>query len=258
MLDLYEEYVHGQTDRRGFLDRAAKFAVGGTTAAALLDSLQPDYALAQQVPEDDDRIETEFVAYPSPEGYEKTNAYLVRPAELEGKLPGVLVVHENRGLTPYVADVARRVANAGYIVLAPDVLASLGGYPGTDDEGRILQRQLDGEKKMQDFVAAARFLHAHPGCDGKVGVVGFCYGGEVSNTLAARIPEINRAVVPFYGRPAALTEVPKSKGSLLIHYGEKDERINQGWPCSARREGRERVAIASATRMKLHRTRFTP
>ena len=172
MLDLYDEYVHGQTDRRGFLDRAAKFAVGVTTAAALLDSLQPDYALAQQVPEDDDRIETEFVAYPSPEGHEKTNAYLVRPAELEGKLPGVLVVHENRGLTPYVADVARRVANAGYIMLAPDVLAPLGGYPGTDDEGRILQRQLDGEKKMQDFFTRT------PGATGRWGWSGSATGAR--------------------------------------------------------------------------------
>ena len=230
LLEIYDEYVHGQTDRRGFLDRAAKFAVGGVTAAVLLDSLKPDYALAQQVAKDDERIVTEYTAYPSPKGHDKTRAYLVQPAGPKEKVPGVLVIHENRGLNPYVEDVARRVGAAGFLALAPDALTPLGGYPGTDDEGRVMQRQLDRSKMTEDFIAAARFLQAHPKCSGKVGVVGFCFGGGMSNTLAVRIPDIISAAAPFYGRQAAAEDVPRIKASLLLHYAEKDSRINAGWP----------------------------
>ena len=209
----------------------ARFAIGGLTAAALLDSLTPNYAFAQQVAADDERIVTECVTYPSPQGHEKTRADLVRPtAAEESKLPGVLVIHENRGLNPYVADVARRVATAGFLALAPDALEPLGGYPGTDDEGRTLQRQLDGEKMTEDFIAAAKYLKAHPACSGQVGVGGFCFGGGMSNTLAVRIPEVISAAVPFYGRQPAAEDVPNIKARLLIHYAELDERINAGWP----------------------------
>lgn len=230
LLDIYDEYVHGQTDRRGFLDRAAKFAVGGVTAAALLDSLKPDYALAQQVKPDDKSIVSEYVAYPSPKGHEKTKAYVVKPANAKGKLPGVLIVHENRGLNPYVEDVTRRVAKAGYLAFAPDALAPLGGYPGTDDEGRTMQRELDRGKITEDFIAAARFLKNHKDCSGKVGVVGFCFGGGMSNRLAAEIPDVIDAAVPFYGRQAPTEAVPNIKAPLLIHYAENDRRVNAGWP----------------------------
>jgi carboxymethylenebutenolidase len=230
VLEIYDEYVHGQTDRRGFLDRAAKFAVGGVTAAALLDSLVPNYALASQVAKDDDRISAEYISYPSPKGHEKTKGYLVQPTKTEGKAPGVLVVHENRGLNPYVEDVARRVATAGFVALAPDALAPEGGYPGTDDEGRLMQRKIDRKKMTEDFIAAAQHLQKHPGCSGKVGVVGFCFGGGMCNTLAVRIPDVISAAAPYYGRQAAAEDAPKIKASLLLHYGEKDERINKGWP----------------------------
>ena len=231
LLSLYDRYVHGDIDRRQFLDDAARFAIGGLTAAALLDSLTPNYAFAQQVAADDERIVIECVTYPSPQGHEKTRADLVRPtAEGESNIPGVLVIHENRGLNPYVADVARRVATAGFLALAPDALEPLGGYPGTDDEGRTLQRQLDGEKMTEDFIAAAKYLKAHPACSGQVGVVGFCFGGGMSNTLAVRIPEVISAAVPFYGRQPAAEDVPNIKARLLIHYAELDERINAGWP----------------------------
>ena len=231
LLSLYDRYVHGDIDRRQFLDNAARFAIGGLTAAALLESLTPNYAFAQQVAADDERIATECVTYPSPQGHEKTRADLVRPtAEGESNIPGVLVIHENRGLNPYVADVARRVATAGFLALAPDALEPLGGYPGTDDEGRALQRQLDWEKMTEDFIAAAKYLKAHPACSGQVGVVGFCFGGGMSNTLAVRIPEVISAAVPFYGRQPAAEDVPKIKARLKIHYAELDERINAGWP----------------------------
>jgi carboxymethylenebutenolidase len=234
VLDLFDHYVHGDIDRRQFFESAARFAVGGLSAAALLDGLRPDYALAQQVAPDDERIATEYVSYPSPKGHEKTRALLVKPKSLSGdekkqhKIPGVLVIHENRGLNPYIEDVARRVAIAGFLALAPDALAPLGGYPGDDDQGREMQRQLDGEKITEDFIAAARYLHAHPAGDGKVGVVGFCFGGGMANTLAVRIPEIISAAVPFYGRQAAAEDAPKIKAKLLIHYAELDERINAG------------------------------
>jgi carboxymethylenebutenolidase len=230
LLDLYDHYAHGLIDRRGFLARASKFAIGGLTAAALLETLSPNYAWAQQVKPDDARIRTEYLEYPSPEGHGTMRGLFARPAKLEGKVPGVLVVHENRGLNPYIEDVARRVAVAGFVAFAPDALTPVGGYPGTDDEGRKLQRELDRKKMAQDFVAATRFLQQHADCDGSIGVVGFCFGGGVANALAVSLPDIVKAAVPFYGRQAAAEDVPKIKGALLIHYAELDKRINDGWP----------------------------
>ena len=229
VLELFDQYVHGGIDRREFLDSAKRYAVGGLTAVALLESLSPNYAEAQQVAPDDDRLETGYVEYDSPKGYGKVKALLARPAKAEGKLPGVVVIHENRGLNPYIEDVARRTALAGYLALAPDGLTSLGGYPGTDDEGRTMQSQLDRDKLLEDFVAAVGFLQSHPDCTGRVGCVGFCYGGSVSNQLAVRIPDL-AAAVPFYGGQAAVEDVAKIKAPLLLHYAGNDERVNAGWP----------------------------
>ena len=231
LIDLYDYYVHGQLDRRGFLDRAAKFAVGGLTAAALLEMLSPRYAFAAEVPADDPRVSGERVTFPSPEGHGEGGGLLVRPSEdPTAKRPVVLVVHENRGLNPYVEDVARRVALAGFVALAPDALYPKGGYPGNDDEGRALQRDLDPARVMEDFVAAARWLHARPESNGALGVVGFCFGGFVSNTLAWRLPELVRAAVPYYGGQPPAAEVPKIRAALLLHYAELDQRVNAGWP----------------------------
>jgi carboxymethylenebutenolidase len=229
LLRLYDRYVHGGISRRELLDGAARFAVGGLTAAAIVESLSPNYAWAQQVPKDDRRVRTEYATYPSPNGYGNIRGYLVRPADARGKLPGVVVVHENRGLNPYIEDVARRLGVAGFLVLAPDALTPVGGYPGNDDKGRELQATLDPKKMIEDFVAAAVYLKSHPECTGKVGVVGFCYGGGVANTMAVRLPDL-AAAVPFYGRQPAATDVPKIKASLLIHYAATDEGINAGWP----------------------------
>ena len=229
LLRLFDRYVHGGISRREFMDGAARFAVGGMTAAAILESLSPNYAWAEQVPKDDKRIRTEYVNYPSPEGYGSIRAYVVRPADARGKLPGVVVVHENRGLNPYIEDVARRLGVAGFLSLAPDALTPVGGYPGNDDKGRELQATLDPKKMVEDFVAAAVYLKSHPECTGKVGVVGFCYGGGVANTLAVRLPDL-AAAVPFYGVQPAAADAPKIKASLLIHYAATDERINAGWP----------------------------
>jgi carboxymethylenebutenolidase len=229
LLRLFDRYVHGGISRREFLDRAARFAVGGLTAAGLLESLGPNYAWAQQIPKDDKRIRTDDVTYPSPAGYGSIRAYLVRPAEALGKRPGVVVVHENRGLNPYIEDVARRLGVAGFLSLAPDVLTPVGGYPGNDDKGRDLQATLDPKKMIEDFVAAATYLKSHPECTGKVGVVGFCYGGGVANTLAVRLPDL-AAAVPFYGMQPPTADVAKIRAPLLIHYAATDERINEGWP----------------------------
>jgi len=229
LLDLYDSYAHNQISRREFLDKAAKFAVGGTTAAALIDSLLPDYALAKQVDDKDPRIKTEYIEYSSPRGHGKIRAYLTRPAGARGKRPGVVVVHENRGLNPYIEDVARRLAVAGFMALAPDGLTPLGGYPGTDDKGKKMQAQLDKDKLTEDFVAAFERLKSDANSTGKVGVVGFCFGGGVANAMAVRLPDL-AAAVPFYGRQAAAQDVPKIKAPLLLHYAGLDERINKGWP----------------------------
>jgi carboxymethylenebutenolidase len=230
LLDLYDDYAHGRIDRRTFVEQAARFAVGGVTVEVLLASLVPNYAWAQQVPRDDARIKTEYAEYASPKGAKKMRGYLAQPVQPPGKLPAVLVVHENRGLNPYIEDVARRLAVAGFLAFAPDALAPLGGYPGNDDEGRAMQQKRNPEEMTQDFIAGAEFLRAHARCSGKVGVVGFCYGGGVANELAVRIPDIIQAAVPFYGRQPAASDVPKIKGALLIHYAELDKRINDGWP----------------------------
>ena len=226
---MFDRYVHGGIDRRQFLERAKVFAVGGTSAAALLEALSPKYAEAQQIAKDDARLETERVEYDSPQGYGKVKAYMCKPAGTTGKLPGVVVIHENRGLNPHIEDVARRTGLAGFLALAPDGLTSLGGYPGTDDEGRTMQRTLDRDKLSENFVAAVKYLQVHPGCTGKVGCVGFCYGASVSNMLAVRVPDL-AAAVPFYGGQAATEDVPKIQAPLLLQYAGLDERVNAGWP----------------------------
>ena len=228
LLNLFDEYVHGAIDRRGFLDRAGKFAVGGMTATMLLDALNPRFAEAQQVAEDDKRIKTETLDYPSPQGSGTMRGYLARPASA-GKLPGVLVVHENRGLNPHIKDIARRLALDNFVAFAPDALAPLGGYPGGEDDARALFQKLDQTKTREDFVAAVSWLKARPDCTGRVGAVGFCYGGGIVNMLATRVPDLG-AGVPFYGGQPRPEDVPNIKAPLLIQYAEKDDRINAGWP----------------------------
>ncbi len=230
LLDIYDEYVHGLIDRRLFFTKAAKFATAGVTAAALIESLSPHYAWAEQVPKNDSRLKTEYVSYPSPDGHDKTRGYLVRPAKATGKLPGILVIHENRGLNPYVEDVARRAAVAGFLAFAPDALAPLGGYPGNDDQGREMQRQLDRNKITEDLVAAAKFLHGHERSNGATGVVGFCFGGGMSNALAVRLPNIIKAAAPFYGAQPSAEDTRKIKAAIQLHYAEQDPRVNAGWP----------------------------
>ncbi len=232
LLDLYDGFAHGLIERREFLVRAAKFAVGGITAAALLESLSPNYALAKQVDESDPRIQGGFVDYESPDGHGTMRGYLVRPGaggQSGGKRGGVVVVHENRGLNPYIEDVARRVAVAGFTALAPDGLTPLGGYPGTDDEGKAMQRKLDKGKLLEDFIAAFGRLKSDSDSNGKVGVVGFCFGGGVCNAMAVRLPDL-AASAPFYGRQAKAEDVPKIQAPLLLHYAGLDQRINKGWP----------------------------
>jgi len=229
LLNLFDKYVHGAIDRRGFLDGASKFAVGGMTAAMLLDALNPRFAEAQQVPQDDKRLKAEYLEYPSPQGTGKMRGYFVRPAAAAGKIPGVLVVHENRGLNPHIEDIARRLALENFVTFAPDALTPLGGYPGEEDKARELFQKLDQTKTREDFVAAAGFLKSRPECTGKVGVVGFCYGGSISNMLATRVPDLGGAV-PFYGGQPKPEDVPNIKAPLLIHYAENDERVNAGWP----------------------------
>lgn len=230
LLRLLDKYVHGQIDRRDFLSHATRFAAGGVTAAALLESLAPNYAWAQQVPPDDARLKIERATVESPKGHGTISGLLCRPAAEPEKLPAVLVIHENRGLNPYIEDVARRLGLAGYLAFAPDALTSLGGYPGNDDEGRTLQAKLAPDKITEDFIAAAQWLDVHPDSSGKVGVVGFCFGGALSATLAIRLPDAIDAAVPFYGRQPAAEDVPKIKAPLLIHNGSLDERILAGAP----------------------------
>ncbi len=229
LLNLFDRYVHGLINRREFLNGASKFAVGGLSAAAILESLNPKYVEAQQILEDDPRLKTETIEYPSPQGSGTIRAYLARPADSRGNLPGVVVIHENRGLNPHIKDVARRAGLAGFLALAPDALTPLGGYPGNDDDGRALQRQLDRGKMTEDFVAAAHHLKSHPECSGRYGVVGFCFGGGMANTLAVRLPDL-AAAVPFYGGQPAAEDVPKIKAPLLLHYAALDARVNAGWP----------------------------
>ena len=229
LLILFDAYVHGVIDRRGFLERAQKFAVGGLTAAGLLAALSPNFALAQVVPKNDPRLKTETLDFASPNGYGSMKGYLARPANANGKLPGILVVHENRGLNPHIEDIARRLALDGYMAFAPDALTPLGGYPGDEDKARELFPKLDQSKTREDFVAAANLLKARPDCTGKIGVVGFCYGGGMAHTLAVRLPDL-AAAVPFYGNHPAAEDAARVKAPLLIHFAGVDERINAAWP----------------------------
>jgi len=228
VLQLFDGYVHGMISRRQFLEGAAKFAVGGVTAAAMLESLKPNYAFAQQVAKDDDRIKTEYLNYPSPQGSGTMRGYLARPAK-EGKWPGVVVIHENRGLNPYIEDVARRLAVASFLAFAPDALTPLGGYPGDDEKGAQLFSQLDPAKRTEDLIAAYGFVKSLPDCTGKVGVVGFCFGGDIANIFAVRLPDLG-AAVPFYGGQPSAADTAKIKAPLLIHYAGLDARTNAGWP----------------------------
>jgi carboxymethylenebutenolidase len=230
LLYLFDEYVHGVIDRRGFLDRAAKFAAGGVTAAMLLDTLSPRFAEAQIVAKDDARLKAAMVEYPSPQGSGTMKGYLARPASASGKLPGIVVVHENRGLNPHIEDVTRRLALENYLAFAPDALTPLGGYPAEgEDEARKLFPKLDQAKTREDMVAAVTWLKAHPECTGRVGAVGFCYGGGIVNMLATRVPDL-AAAVPFYGNSPPTDDVANIKAPLLIHFAENDTRINAMWP----------------------------
>ncbi|ALM82361.1 YghX family hydrolase [Bordetella sp. N] len=229
LLELYDGYVHGRINRRDFLDRAAKYAVGGLTAAGILASLSPDYALAEQVSFTDPDIVAEYIRYPSPDGHGEVRAYLVRPAKVTGAVPGVVVVHENRGLNPYIEDVARRTAKAGFVALAPDGLSSVGGYPGNDEQGRELQQKIDPQKLMNDFFAAVDYLQASKLTTGKVGITGFCYGGGVCNAVSVANPKL-AAAVPFYGRQAKPEDVARIKAPLLFNFAETDPNVNGTWP----------------------------
>lgn len=229
ILELFDGYVHGKLSRRQFLDGAAGFATAGFSAAALLAALSPDYALANQVDPDDPSIDVSYKRYGSPRGAGVMQGYYARPAVISHRLPGVVVIHENRGLNPYIEDVARRLAVAGFIAFAPDALFPLGGYPGNDDDGRAMQRERDRDEMFEDFVAAVEFLEGHPDCTGKVGAVGFCYGGGVSMSLAVRLPQL-AAAVAFYGRHPSAEDAARIRAPLMIHHGELDERVNAGWP----------------------------
>jgi carboxymethylenebutenolidase len=229
LLELYDGYVHGKMSKREFLSNAGRYAAAGLTAAAVLESLQPNYAWAQQVAPDDPEIETMVAEYESPDGHGTIKGLMAKPAGATGKLPAVLVIHENRGLNPYIEDVVRRAAKAGFLAFGPDGLTPLGGYPGNDDDGRTMQRELDRAKLMEDFFAAYEYLVSHEGSTGKVGAVGFCYGGGVCNALAVNYPDM-AASVPFYGRQPDAADVPSINAAMLIHYGELDTRINAGWP----------------------------
>ena len=229
LLDYYDYYAHGKISKREFLNLAARYAAGGVTALMLFNMLKPNYALAEQVKFTDPDILPEYITYPSPNGHGEVRGYLVKPAKATAKTPAVVVVHENRGLNPYIEDVARRVAKAGYIALAPDGLSSVGGYPGNDDEGKVLQQKVDPTRLMNDFFAAIEFMKNHPEATGNVGITGFCYGGGVSNAAAVAYPELDCAV-PFYGRQPRVEDVPKISAPLLLHYAELDKNINEGWP----------------------------
>jgi carboxymethylenebutenolidase len=228
ILEIFDGYVHGKITKRQFISQAGKYAAVGVTGAMLLEQLKPNYALAQQVSPDDPEIETMRVTYQSPDGHGEIRGLMAKPAGAGGPLPAVLVIHENRGLNPYIEDVVRRAAKAGYLAFGPDGLSPLGGYPGTDEEGREMQRTLDGAKLMNDFFAAFTYLRDHEGSTGRVGAVGFCYGGGVCNALAVAFPDLGCSV-PFYGRQADAADVPGIEAPLMIHYAGLDERINAGW-----------------------------
>lgn len=245
VMKLFDGYVHGAMTRRDFLDRAAKYAVGAFTATAMLESLKPNFAWAQQVPKDDARIKTEYTFYDSPNGSGKMRGYLAQPAKAAGKLPCVLVIHENRGLNPYIEDVARRLATSNFVAYAPDALWPLGGYPGDEDKGRAMFASQDAKKREEDLYQAAQYLKARAETTGRIGVVGFCFGGSISNWLATRMPDL-AAAVPYYGSAAATADVPKIKAPLLIHYASEDARIN------AMRPAYEEALKANNVRHTMH------
>ena len=230
LLNLFDKYVHGEIERRDFLEGAKKFATGTMTAAMIWESLRPNYAWAQQVPKDDASLPTDRHTVDSPQGNGNIKGYFVKPAKATGKLPGVLVVHENRGLNPYIEDVARRAGKANFIAFAPDGLTSVGGYPGDDEKGGAAFGKVDRAKMAEDFVAAAKWLKARPDCNGKIGVVGFCFGGGIANTLAVRLGSDLAAAAPFYGGQPPAADVPKIKATMLLNYAENDTRLTAGWP----------------------------
>jgi carboxymethylenebutenolidase len=230
LLDLFDLYVHGDIDRRGFFEGAKKFAVGGVTVMAIWESLRPNYAWAEQVPKNDSRLKTSYETLSSPQGNGSIKGYFVRPANAAGKLPAVLVVHENRGLNPYIEDVARRLGTSGFMAFAPDGLTSVGGYPGDDEKGAAIFGKVDRQKMAEDFVAAALWLKNRSDCTGKIGAVGFCFGGGIVNNLAVRLGPDLAAGVPFYGAQPPAADAAKIKAPLLLHYGGLDTRIDEGWP----------------------------
>ncbi|MGB5508019.1 dienelactone hydrolase family protein [Robiginitalea sp.] len=229
VFDLYDAYAHNQINRRQFMDKLSTYAVGGITVMSLMSFMMPDYKNKIQVRQDDPRVQSAYINYNSANGGGEMKALFARPTGVEGDLPGIVVVHENRGLNPYIEDVCRRAALAGFVALAPDALTPLGGYPGNDDEGRTLQRERDRNEMLEDFIAAFVHLKNQGGCSGKVGVVGFCFGGWISNMMAVRIPGLG-AAVPFYGSQPPLDLVPQIQAPLMLHYGGLDERVNAGWP----------------------------
>lgn len=229
VFDLYDDYAHSRIDRRDFVQKLSAYAVGGLTVPALMSFLMPDYKSTLQIKTDDPRLKSEFIHYPSPKGGGSIKGLLSKPVNAKGKLGGIVVVHENRGLNPYIEDVGRRAALAGFVSLAPDALTPLGGYPGNDDAGREMQSKRNRDEMLEDFIAAAEYLKNSPDCNGKVGVVGFCFGGWVSNMMAVRMPDL-AAAVPFYGSQPSAEDVAKIKAPLLLHYAELDTRITQGWP----------------------------
>ncbi len=229
VFDLYDDYAHNKIDRRQFIERLSLYAVGGLTVSSLLSFISPNYDESVIVKQDDPRISSDFITYDSPAGGGSIRGLLSVPEDIETKLPGVIVVHENRGLNPYIEDVGRRTAIEGFVSLAPDALSPLGGYPGNDDEGRALQKQRDKYEMLEDFVAAYDFLKSHQDCNGKIGVVGFCFGGWISNMMAVRIPELG-AAVPYYGSQPSDEEARRIKAPLLLHFAELDTRVNEGWP----------------------------
>ncbi len=226
--DLYDYYVHNRIERRTFMDQLSTYAVGGVTVPALLKLIMPNYKDNIQVPLDDPTLNTETITYKSPNGGGDMDAQISRPKEVSEKLPGIVVVHENRGLNPYIADVGRRAAKSNFISIAPDALTPLGGYPGNDDEGRTMQRKRDRGKMLEDFISAFEYLRSHPECNGHIGVVGFCFGGWISNMMAVKVPELKGAV-PFYGGQPK-EDIEKINAPLLLHFGGLDERVNKGWP----------------------------
>jgi carboxymethylenebutenolidase len=230
VMALFDRYVHGGLDRRGFIEKASKYAVGGMTAAAMLDALRPNFVLGEVISATDPRIKGEDVSYPSPQGNTTTKGYLVRPAKASGKLPAILVVHENRGLNPHIRDIARRLAVDNFVAFAPDALAPVGGYPGTEEQATQMFGKLDGAKRTEDFVAAANWIKGHAESSGRLGSVGFCFGGGVVNTLAVRLGAGLNAGVPFYGAQVPAADVARIKANMLIQYAGMDDRINAGWP----------------------------